>query len=464
MNYSDRSLPIVAGFCFSVAALWQIGEGIFATSPQGKKKNMNGSVVVGRLGTVASNSVVLSEVPEKNNQNNLVQPKSGINFVLYNGAFDVVEENTGYLPVDDKINAIQNLATDKLVMTEAGFIEIFVNNEAQTPVYYDNLTVTHRSGSSAVMEVNAYYPFGMMIPGLSVSAWSDKKNYYKWSTKEIQEALGLNWYDHGARMYDPEICRWMVPDPMAEWRYSTSPYAYCLNNPINRIDPTGMLDLDWEWLKRLKDKVKDFFTGSSVILSSQVDWQNFDTEKDKIGLSEVTITAQAPKSYTSEVIITPNKSNANGNISDSFQIPEVTITGQNGSGTTQQRGDGYGETFGERLKNIPKILWNGMNPPKAPHVIQISLMDNPISLLIPLATLPKAAVGAATVGHASNSTLVTTSFFESLGIRGMYGGSVWTPFGNAHSWQTLFGRWLGVGTTPVLIHNYYDDVKNNLNK
>jgi len=38
-----------------------------------------------------------------------------------NSRFDVVEENTGYLPVDDHINAIQNLATDKLIMTEAGY-------------------------------------------------------------------------------------------------------------------------------------------------------------------------------------------------------------------------------------------------------------------------------------------------------------------------------------------------------
>ena len=94
-------------------------------------------------------------------------------------------------------------------------------------------------GNGPVMEVNAYYPFGMMIPGLSLSAWPDKKNYYKWNAKEIQEELGLNWYDHGERMYDPEVCRWWVPDPLAEKTYHISPYAYCLNNPTNMIDPDG---------------------------------------------------------------------------------------------------------------------------------------------------------------------------------------------------------------------------------
>ena len=153
----------------------------------------------------------------------------------------MVKENTGYLQVDDKMNAIQNLSTDKLVMREAGFIEIFVNNESQTPVYYDDFMVTHSGGSGPVMEVNAYYPFGMLIPGLSISAWPDKKNYYKWSTKEIQEELGLNWYDHGARMYDPEVGRWWVPDPLAEKYYSWSPYNYTLNNPIKNIDPDGRI-------------------------------------------------------------------------------------------------------------------------------------------------------------------------------------------------------------------------------
>ena len=58
---------------------------------------------------------------------------------------DVVDENTGYLPVEDHINTIQNLATDYMVMKESGFLEIFVNNQAQTPVYYDNLRVSHTS-------------------------------------------------------------------------------------------------------------------------------------------------------------------------------------------------------------------------------------------------------------------------------------------------------------------------------
>jgi hypothetical protein len=141
-----------------------------------------GSQLANDQGTVASNSSMLSNLPEENSQNNLVQPKSGINFVLYNSSFEVVEENTGYLPVDDYINAIQVLATDKLVMKEAGFMEIFIDNQAQTPVYYDNMMITMSSGS--VMEVNAYYPYGRMIDGLSTENHY-APNAYKFGGKEL---------------------------------------------------------------------------------------------------------------------------------------------------------------------------------------------------------------------------------------------------------------------------------------
>ncbi|MFB9097364.1 MULTISPECIES: RHS repeat-associated core domain-containing protein [Flavobacterium] len=40
---------------------------------------------------------------------------------------------------------------------------------------------------------------------------------YKYNEKELQTELGLNMYDLGARLYDPEIGRFMVIDPMADF-------------------------------------------------------------------------------------------------------------------------------------------------------------------------------------------------------------------------------------------------------
>ncbi|MDI9857717.1 RHS repeat domain-containing protein [Flectobacillus roseus] len=60
--------------------------------------------------------------------------------------------------------------------------------------------------------------------------------------KELQD--GTNWLDYGARMYYPELGRWMAVDPLAEKRFNLTPYHYVSNNPINRIDLFGLEDVN----------------------------------------------------------------------------------------------------------------------------------------------------------------------------------------------------------------------------
>lgn len=54
-------------------------------------------------------------------------------------------------------------------------------------------------------------------------------------------------YDFGARNYDPALGRWMNVDPLADHpkQIGISPYAYCANNPVIYVDPTGMLFDDY---------------------------------------------------------------------------------------------------------------------------------------------------------------------------------------------------------------------------
>ena len=74
-------------------------------------------------------------------------------------------------------------------------------------------------------------------------------NRYLFNGKELQDetfagGVKLGWYDYGARMYDPQLGIWHTPDPLANMFTNKSPYCYVSNNPIRRIDPTGMIDKD----------------------------------------------------------------------------------------------------------------------------------------------------------------------------------------------------------------------------
>ena len=85
---------------------------------------------------------------------------------------------------------------------------------------------------------NDYYQFGLRMPGRSMNT---ALNYalYKYSSKELDEENGINWYYFGARYYDPAIGRWLSVDPLADAYPSLSPFNYALNNPLRYIDPDG---------------------------------------------------------------------------------------------------------------------------------------------------------------------------------------------------------------------------------
>lgn len=68
---------------------------------------------------------------------------------------------------------------------------------------------------------------------------------YKYNGKELQDELGLNMYDYGARLYDPAVARWFAYDPKAEADRRWTPYRYAYDNPLRYIDPDGMLEGDY---------------------------------------------------------------------------------------------------------------------------------------------------------------------------------------------------------------------------
>jgi|GEM_PF-1518872 len=107
-----------------------------------------------------------------------------------------------------------------------------------------------------ILQDNSYYPFGMGLgEALTYVDNTTSENKYLYNGKEMQDDFGLGWYDYGARMYDGELGRWHVVDPLAENSISMSPYHFVAINPLVFIDPNGM---DWFYYKAEGDEDPDW--------------------------------------------------------------------------------------------------------------------------------------------------------------------------------------------------------------
>ncbi len=101
--------------------------------------------------------------------------------------------------------------------------------------YLGNVRSVHNQYGRCV-QTSQYYPFGRMWDDFN---WGSGNQPFRFGGKELDKMHGLEWYDFGARMYDPGLGRFTGMDSRAEDYYDTSPYVYCLNNPLKNIDPDG---------------------------------------------------------------------------------------------------------------------------------------------------------------------------------------------------------------------------------
>ena len=91
-------------------------------------------------------------------------------------------------------------------------------------------------GAGLVVERNDYYPYGMLMDGVSKSVQP-----YKFGGKELDRIGGINHYDFHARQLQLPIPHFYQQDPYADKYPHLSPYLYCAANPLRYTDPSGMI-------------------------------------------------------------------------------------------------------------------------------------------------------------------------------------------------------------------------------
>jgi len=135
-------------------------------------------------------------------------------------ALDLIHTDEGVVNYDDDEFTYEYFLKDHLGNTRATF--------------------SPNGTSYTLLQTYDFYPFGMR----SVKTDRSSDNKYLYNGKELQDELGLEWYDYGARFYDPQIGRFVTADPLAEKMYNWSEYSYGFDRPICLIDLGGFVPGD----------------------------------------------------------------------------------------------------------------------------------------------------------------------------------------------------------------------------
>ena len=198
-------------------------------------------------------------------------PKAFLNWVLFDDQLNYVTGNAAQIPAMTAGESKQLIqGTLPAVIPKNGYLYIYVSNESQDTVFFDNLNINYRRGP--VSEEEHYYPFGLTMSGISDRALQfGKNNHYKYNKgSELEEmnfsdGSGLEWYDTQLRELDPQIGRWNQID--SKPNMAESPYAAMGNNPIFKNDPLG----DTGIVQGIADGFTGFFKGVANTVTHPVD-------------------------------------------------------------------------------------------------------------------------------------------------------------------------------------------------
>ncbi len=147
------------------------------------------------------------------------------------------------------------------------------NGNVQEKYSYDafGLPYFHRADGSAMPKVN----------GRPISAWG---NRFLFTGREWLGEIGI--YDFRNRLYQPELGRFMQPDPKEFAAGDYNLYRYCHNDPVNKSDPTGLyVTYTDNWSAADAEKFKKAFDKQWSTKEGRETWESRYNSKNEFRVS-----------------------------------------------------------------------------------------------------------------------------------------------------------------------------------
>ena len=122
------------------------------------------------------------------------------------------------------------------------FLQVTGDNNAIFYYHPNHLSSTMyvTDAQQSVVQSFLYAPYGDIISEYNTHVMGEAFPKYSFNAKELDEETGFYYYE--ARYYNPPT--FISRDPLMSEKPWLTPYHYCSNNPIGRVDPSGMMD-DW---------------------------------------------------------------------------------------------------------------------------------------------------------------------------------------------------------------------------
>ena len=140
---------------------------------------------------------------------------------------------------------IHKLIEETVPIDMPPFIDVNTLQPTGTPndIYYYH--PNHLGNTAFITDNNAtitqgflYAPFGEITTEYNINFGNNVIPKYSFNAKELDEETGMYYYE--ARYYEPPV--FTSRDPMMDQKPWLTPYHYCSNNPVGRMDPSGCED------------------------------------------------------------------------------------------------------------------------------------------------------------------------------------------------------------------------------